>query len=107
MPFGSQHEGLAKGKPSLCRAIVQEGAPGCTARASTEPRPAAHADVRWQQLAALIEEMDPHHVVRGWALFDGAFGQTSGEVGPTGKPRSWRVHELRSERLWLQAAPSL
>jgi hypothetical protein len=38
-------------------------------------------------------------VVRGWALYDGAFEQVTGEVGPTGKPRGWRIHELRARDL--------
>jgi hypothetical protein len=33
--------------------------------------------------------------VHGVALFDGAFAQATGEVGPTGKHRAWRIHELR------------
>jgi len=62
-------------------------------------RPVPDADTRWDQLAESIESVDPHHAVRGWALFDGAFTQATGEVGPTGKARGWRIHELRSKRL--------
>ena len=67
---------------------------------STRP-PAALAllagdDARWSQVAAIIDDADPRGVVRGWALYDGAFEQATGEVGPTGKPRGWRIQELRA-----------
>jgi len=62
----------------------------------TELRPVPADDERWTRMARLVEEMDPQHVISGWALFEGVFGQRSGEVGPTGKPRGWRIHELRS-----------
>jgi long-chain acyl-CoA synthetase len=66
-------------------------------------RPVRADDKRWTLLARLVEKMDPHGVISGWALFEGAFGQTSGEVGPTGKPRGWRIHELRSGTSVLRA----
>jgi AMP-binding enzyme len=33
------------------------------------------------------------------ALFRGCFGYRDGEVGPTGKPRGWRIHQLRSQHV--------
>jgi hypothetical protein len=35
----------------------------------------------------------------GYALFRGGFGYGHGEVGPTGKLRGWRIHQLRSAHL--------
>jgi hypothetical protein len=59
-------------------------------------------DPRWSELRALLELYDPHRVVQGFALFEGAFEQTTGEVGPTGKPRAWRIHERRGDALRLR-----
>ena len=75
------------------------------ATSAGETRLASTSDPRWEHLARLVEEIDPHHVVRGWALFDGAFGQASGEVGPTGKSRSWRIHEEHSGELRMRPLP--
>ena len=61
--------------------------------------PAPETDARWERLAQVVEIADPHHVVKGWALLDGAFAQATGEVGPTGKARGWRIHALRSTHL--------
>jgi long-chain acyl-CoA synthetase len=72
---------------------------------SPDARPIAPTDVRWDRVASLIEDFDPHHVVRGHALFEGAFGQATGEVGPTGKPRAWRIHDLRSASLRMRPIP--
>ncbi len=35
----------------------------------------------------------------GYALFRGGFAYGDGEVGPTGKLRGWRIHQLRSAHL--------
>ncbi len=68
--------------------------------ATDEPlRPLAATDLLSLRLPGLVEELDPLGVVRGWALYEGAFSQTTGEVGPTGKPRAWRIHALRQEHL--------
>ena len=58
--------------------------------------PLAADDGRWARVASVVADADPRGVVRGWALYDGAFAQATGEVGPTGKPRGWRIHELRA-----------
>jgi long-chain acyl-CoA synthetase len=70
-------------------------------------RPVAHDDARWTQLAALLARVDEHKII-GWvAIFDGAFAQSTGEIGPTGKTRGWRIHELHSHQLRkLRTAPS-
>ena len=63
------------------------------------PRPDAR---EWSALATLVEGVDPHGVVRGWALVDGGFSMASGEIGPTGKPRGWRILALRAHALRLR-----
>jgi hypothetical protein len=60
----------------------------------------ARADARWAQLASLVSAVDSERVLRGWAMFEGSFAQASGEVGPTGKPRPWKIHALRQGALW-------
>jgi predicted RND superfamily exporter protein/long-subunit acyl-CoA synthetase (AMP-forming) len=67
--------------------------------AAREPCVIPEHDPRWNKLATLMERIDPRQSVRAWAIFDAAFGQPSGEVGPTGKPRAWRIHELRRRSL--------
>jgi long-chain acyl-CoA synthetase len=69
-------------------------------------RSVAHEDIRWARLGALLARADEHRVI-GWvAIFDGAFTQATGEVGPTGKTRGWRIHELHSHHLRkLRTAP--
>jgi predicted RND superfamily exporter protein/long-subunit acyl-CoA synthetase (AMP-forming) len=56
-------------------------------------------DHRWQLVSELLAELDPRRVIAGWALFEGAFSQATGELGPTGKPRGWRIHALRAANL--------
>jgi long-chain acyl-CoA synthetase len=75
-----------------------------TPNAETPPQihPVPDEDSRWEQMAGIVDLMDRHDVVRGWALHEGRFGQATGEVGPTGKPRAWRIHELRSECLRMR-----
>jgi long-chain acyl-CoA synthetase len=72
-------------------------------RASTPGAPAAEPlperDVRWAQVAEAVAAADPHRAVRGWALLEGAFTQATGEIGPTGKARGWRIHALRARHL--------
>jgi long-chain acyl-CoA synthetase len=65
--------------------------------------PVPDTDVRWERLAEAVVAADPHRAVSGWALFEGAFTQATGEVGPTGKARGWRIHALRSKHLHLRA----
>ena len=67
--------------------------------------PLAADDSRWSQVAAIIDDADPRGVVRGWALYEGAFEQATGEVGPTGKPRGWRIEELRTGDLCARTSP--
>jgi predicted RND superfamily exporter protein/long-subunit acyl-CoA synthetase (AMP-forming) len=62
------------------------------------------ADPRWSLVPGLLDAFDPRGVVRGWALFEGAFSQSTGELGPTGKPRGWRIHALRADHLRPRAA---
>jgi acyl-CoA synthetase (AMP-forming)/AMP-acid ligase II len=71
----------------------------------------ADADRRWTELALRVAAIDPEGVVRGWAIFEGSFGQASGEMGPTGKPRAWKIHALRQGALrfrqsWSTTPPS-
>ena len=61
--------------------------------------PLEDGDPLWRRISALVNEVDPQGVIRGWALFEDGFTQVTGEVGPTGKPRGWRIHELRSNHL--------
>lgn len=62
----------------------------------------AGGDSRWEQMTRIVDQTDLHGVVLAWALFEGRFGQATGEVGPTGKPRAWRIHELRSDSLRMR-----
>jgi long-chain acyl-CoA synthetase len=66
-------------------------------------RPLPVTDLLSLRLPDLVEAADPLGVIRGWALFEGAFSQTTGEVGPTGKPRAWRIHALRKDHLVARA----
>jgi len=86
-PDGGVHLYLAFARPA------RRGADAATLR------PLAAGDGRWSSVAAVVDDADPRGVVRGWALYDGAFEQVTGEVGPTGKPRGWRIHELRARDL--------
>jgi long-chain acyl-CoA synthetase len=74
------------------------------ADAPSDLRPLPGHDRRWDQMAGIVDLTDLQGVIRGWALFDGRFGQATGEVGPTGKPRAWRIHELRSDCLRMRRA---
>ncbi|HSY39021.1 MAG TPA: AMP-binding protein, partial [Polyangia bacterium] len=65
-------------------------------------QPVAGGDSRWEQMTRIVDQADRHGVVLAWALFEGRFGQATGEVGPTGKPRAWRIHELRSDSLRMR-----
>jgi predicted RND superfamily exporter protein/long-subunit acyl-CoA synthetase (AMP-forming) len=80
--------------------------PDISGAATDEPlRPLAATNLLALRLPGLIEDLDPLGVVRGWALFEGAFSQATGEVGPTGKPRAWRIHALRQAHLRERPAP--
>ena len=57
------------------------------------------SDPRWSVFGELLRELDRHRLVQGLALFEGAFRESSGEVGPTGKPRARRIHALHSHQL--------
>lgn len=63
------------------------------------PERIPETDARFQRLLGLVERLDPAGVVLGLALYDGVFTQLTGEVGPTGKARPWRIHELRAREL--------
>jgi long-chain acyl-CoA synthetase len=45
--------------------------------------------------------------IAGFALFRGGFGYRDGEVGPTGKARGWRIHQLRKAHLRQPATAQL
>ena len=80
----------------LCLYVARLSAPP---RSSGASRPLKDGDPLWRRVSELVNEVDPHGVIRGWALFEDGFTQVTGEVGPTGKPRAWRIHELRSNHL--------
>ncbi|MFC4127436.1 AMP-binding protein [Nocardia rhizosphaerae] len=56
-------------------------------------------DSRFGSVADALAVADPLGVVTAVCLLDGAFGMSTGEVGPTGKLRAWRIHQLRSSDL--------
>ncbi|WP_131746771.1 AMP-binding protein [Frankia sp. Cppng1_Ct_nod] len=87
-------------------AIHPAGTPEHTLREAARLDPVAGEDPRWARLAALVVRWDPHAVIRRLAMFDGAFAMSTGEVGPTGKPRGWRIHELRSSHLRERCSPA-
>ncbi len=86
-------------------AVHPAGTPEHMLREAARLEPVGRGDPRWAQLAALVASGDQHGVIRRSALFDGAFTLTTGEIGPTGKPRGWRVHELRSNHLRERYSP--
>lgn len=47
-------------------------------------------------LQSQLQTFPGRNAIVGFALFRGGFGSRDGEVGPTGKPRGWRIHQLRS-----------
>ncbi|MFD5179757.1 AMP-binding protein [Nocardia sp. NPDC058379] len=59
----------------------------------------AEDDARFGSVADALAVADPLGVVTAVCLLDGAFGMSTGEVGPTGKLRAWRIHQLRSNSL--------
>jgi predicted RND superfamily exporter protein/long-subunit acyl-CoA synthetase (AMP-forming) len=63
----------------------------------------ADAVARAAMLSKVVDRSDPHRLIRGWAIIDGGFAAATGEVGPTGKPRGWRIQELRSSQLRMRA----
>ena len=79
--------------------------PGVCAPAGAAPLPLAGGRRPLVRGRRVVADADPRGVVRGWALYDGAFAQATGEVGPTGKPRGWRIHELRAGDLRPRHSP--
>jgi long-subunit acyl-CoA synthetase (AMP-forming) len=67
----------------------------------------AESDSRWLQFATELGTADPHRLVAGFALFEGVFDEGSGEMGPTGKPRSHRIHALHSKQARAITRPAL
>ncbi|MEO6598632.1 MAG: hypothetical protein ABIQ16_02085, partial [Polyangiaceae bacterium] len=65
--------------------------------------PLAAHDARWEKFAASLAKADPQQLVSGFALSLGKFREAYGEVGPTGKPRSHRIHALHESQIRLRA----
>jgi long-chain acyl-CoA synthetase len=81
------------------------GVPVHQLREKSHLSPVAASDPRWHRITALLRRLDRQGVVRDVALFDGVFTLATGEVGPTGKVRAWRVHQLRAAALRARAEP--
>jgi long-chain acyl-CoA synthetase len=54
------------------------------------------SDPATEILQSQLQAFPGRDAVAGFGLFRGAFGFRDGEVGPTGKARGWRIHQLRS-----------
>jgi acyl-CoA synthetase (AMP-forming)/AMP-acid ligase II len=73
-----------------------------------EPIPAA--DPRAQAVHTQLTSFPAHRSIVAVAVFRGGFRLRTGEVGPTGKPRGWRIHQLHSARacpLWDEASAAI
>jgi long-chain acyl-CoA synthetase len=81
------------------------GVPVHQLRERSHLSPVAASDPRRHRITALLRRLDRQGVVRDVALFDGVFTLATGEVGPTGKVRAWRVHQLRATSLRARAEP--
>ena len=79
----------------LYATLTPRAAQPCTALSATDPR--------WATFERALARADPHQLVHGFALFDGAFQDTTGEVGPTGKPRGYRIHARHAQQIRLTA----
>jgi long-chain acyl-CoA synthetase len=90
--------GTASGT-ALYVAICPPAVPRTSLLEEGEVVAAAPDDPRSEALTTLLDEIDPDSAITSLALFDGVFGLRTGEVGPTGKLRSWRIHQLRSDTL--------
>ncbi len=101
--LGAADVALASAAPQagvfLYVALHPPGEPAHALREGIRLDPITTHDLRWGRFAAFASRIDQHGVVRGLAMFDGAFPLATGELGPTGKPRGWRIHQLRSDDL--------
>lgn len=66
---------------------------------SGKPAPVSTEDVRWAVVRSALRRLDSHRDIGEIAVFEGTFPMVTGEVGPTGKLRAWRIHDLRRQHL--------
>ena len=66
--------------------------------------PLPPADPAANVVKTLLDAFPGKDAIVGVALFRGGFGYRDGEVGPTGKSRGWRIHQVRGA--WRARAPS-
>jgi long-chain acyl-CoA synthetase len=61
------------------------------------------SDPLTETLRSQLRAFPGRDAIAGFGLFRGAFGFRGGEVGPTGKPRGWRIHQLHcaQQHVWL------
>lgn len=74
-------------------ALMQEGI--------LEPIPVS--DPLTEILQSQLQAFPGRDAIAGFGLFRGAFGFRDGAVGPTGKARGWRIHQLHfaQQHVWL------
>ena len=88
-----------EGGRALYVACRPEGVPDQVLIERGQVTAASPDDPRTSTLWKALDEIDSERLITTAALFDGAFGVPTGELGPTGKLRSWRVHQLRAQHL--------
>lgn len=98
-------EALARtfGGAGLVFAPIREGAALYVAFPSIgfeqDLQPLPESDPRWQGMVSQLSKLDPEGLVVCCGLFAGTFAEAEGEVGPTGKPRNYRIHARHSHQL--------
>jgi long-chain acyl-CoA synthetase len=80
-------------------AIHPEGFPRHTLLTAGILDPIPDSDGLAAILQSQLNAFAGQQAIVGYALFRGGFGYGHGEVGPTGKLRGWRIHQLRSAHL--------
>jgi long-chain acyl-CoA synthetase len=64
-----------------------------------QPAPIDAEDVRWAVVRTALRRLDARSEISEIAVLEGTFPIVTGEVGPTGKLRTWRIHDLRQRHL--------
>lgn len=80
-------------------AVHPEGVPRHVLIESAALEPIAPTDPVAAALHAELRNPVSDYGIVGIGLFRGGFGYRHGEIGPTGKPRGWRIHQMRSAHL--------
>jgi long-chain acyl-CoA synthetase len=80
-------------------AVHPEGIPRHVLVVEGNLDPIQASDPISEVLQSQLQTFPGRNEIAGFALFRGGFGFRDGEVGPTGKPRGWRIHQLRSDHV--------